>query len=218
MSTSPAPSSPAPLRRLSRPAANPLPSLCSARPGAAVGPARSPADGLPVGSLAQLLVGHLIPDGETVLLLVKPSWWTLVYHVFRIAVVCAICSIGVTLYKDSVPVQPSVVYQASIMIVFLQLLWGLAVWMSRFYLLTDRRVMLLAGVFRVQVSDVPLLEIARTRLLQQLHERPLLTGNIEIIPRDEQAPIMLWQHVGNARFVQAQIVAAMHRARQQSRG
>lgn len=189
----------------------------SARPAnpaiGAANPAATPAG----GALAHLLVGHLIPDGETVLLLIKPTWWMLVFYTFRTALICGIAAVAATLYADRSPISPSTVYQAAVMVVFLRLLWALAVWMSRFYVLTDRRVMLLAGVFRISVADVPLLDIARTRLLQMLHDKPLLTGTLEIIPKDEQTPILFWHHVARARYVQAQIVAAIHRARQNAR-
>jgi hypothetical protein len=141
----------------------------------------------------------------------------LVFYTFRTALICGIAAVAATLYADRSPISPSTVYQAAVMVVFLRLLWALAVWMSRFYVLTDRRVMLLAGVFRISVADVPLLDIARTRLLQMLHDKPLLTGTLEIIPKDEQTPILFWHHVARARYVQAQIVAAIHRARQNAR-
>jgi hypothetical protein len=170
---------------------------------AAVDPALANAN-----TLAMLIAGHVIQDDEIIILLLKPSLWLIVISSLPFSALVTIIAIATILWTHiAIPVQ------SAILLISLRVAYSTLMWMNRFYILTDRRVIRLSGIWRVEIFACPLRRIARTRVLQVLPERALGIGHIEIIPQDEQLPIALWQCVSRPRRVHEQILDAIRRAR-----
>ncbi len=70
------------------------------------------------------------------------------------------------------------------------LVWRVLAWLSRSYVLTDRRLLVRAGVLGRIAGDVPLARIQRTTMSQTLLERLLGLGTIGISTAD--GPAMNW--------------------------
>jgi hypothetical protein len=165
--------------------------------------------------LATLLGTHFISDGEIILLLLKPSLWFILLSSLPFAAIVSILAIAAILYEDHIHfVIPA---QTAVFLIAARLMWATLQWMGRYYILTDRRILRLSGVFKVDVFSCPLRRVARTRLLQMLPERLLNIGHIEIIPQDEQLPIAIWQCISRPRRVHEQVIAAIRRAKHSNR-
>jgi len=168
-----------------------------------------PAGHLPALSL--LLTGHIIRDGEVILLLLKPSLWYVVLASLRVSAAVVIATIAAIIYLDA---NVRICTEVATFVIAGRLTWALLGWMSRLYILTDLRILRLRGVFRPDVYTCPLRRIARTRLHVALRERLVGVGSIEIISADEEIPDGMWQVVAKPRWVHEQILAAVNRAKQ----
>jgi hypothetical protein len=165
-------------------------------------------------SLATLLTRHILRDGELVLLILRPSLWFVPLSGIRFIAAVLICMIAATVFAERVPGNPIVYVEVGIFLIAGRLMWGVLQWMGRLYVLTDLRIVRLAGVFAVDIFDCPLRKVARTRLIYTTRERVLGVGSIEIIPQDEEQPAGVWQTIAKPRHVHQQVLATIRRARQ----
>jgi hypothetical protein len=166
------------------------------------------------GSLAALLTGHVLQDGEIVLLVCKPSLWFIVLVSLRWAAVIAILLVAAKMYDEKLPSQNAVYIEAGMFVLAARIMWAVLQWMGRLYVLTDLRILRLDGVFGVEIFDCPLRKVARTRIVFTSRERLTRLGTIEIIPSAEEIPVAQWQMIARPRPVHDQIVAAINRAKQ----
>jgi hypothetical protein len=162
------------------------------------------------GSLAKLLSNHILRDGETILLALKPSIWYIFLSGLRTIATVALAAMIARILDD----QRTMVYvEAAIFLIAGRLVWSLLQWMGRLYILTDMRILSLSGIFTVDVFDCPLRKVARARMLRIPRERLLRLGSLEIIPSDESMPAGLWQTISRPGFVHQQVLAAIRRAK-----
>lgn len=166
-------------------------------------------------SLSILLSRHVLRDGETVLLVIRPSVWFIVLTSLQFLAITAILMIGARLLGDErLPGRVINYHQAGVVLMIGRLLWAGLQWMGRIHILTDLRALRMSGVARVRIEDCPLRKIARVRLVRPLRERVAFAGTIEIIPFDDQHPIQFWQTINRPRHVHAIINQAVLKARQ----
>lgn len=183
-------------------------------------PVGSAAANVPVATapLAALLAGHILQDGELILLILKPSIWFIVLSTLRFSAVVLIGMLAASVFDDRFPGPPRVYYEFGAFLLAGRLMLSLLQWMSRYYILTDMRIVRVSGVFSLNIFDCPLRKVARTRILYTVRERLFRCGSIEIIPSDEEYPIGVWQTVSRPVHVNEQIVAAINRARHNRMG
>jgi hypothetical protein len=179
--------------------------------GAVPAPAAVP---LRRASLAALLAGHILQDGEVVILILKPSLWFLVLSSLPFAAVVSILLIAVLIrYNPSRPETVAYV-EAAIVLVAGRVIWAILQWMGRFYILTDLRLLRLGGVFSIELFDCPLRKIARTRVVASTLERIVRTGTIEVVPQEGPWVLANWQTIARPMEVHEEIVANISRAKQ----
>ncbi len=164
-------------------------------------------------SLATLLTSHILQEGEIVLLIAKPSLWYILLSGLRFLAFVLILMIGATLLDDRMPGKNIVYLDAGIFLISGRVMWAILQWMGRVYVLTDRRILVLTGVFTIDVFDCPLRKVARTRILYSNSERVLRLGTIQIIPDHDEMPDGLWLMVHHPIETHDQIVAAVNRAK-----
>jgi hypothetical protein len=164
-------------------------------------------------TLAKLLAGHILRDGEVILLVLRPSLWFILTSSLRFVAGVLILAMGARIFVEAVQRNPWVVVQVAGAIIIGRLLWGVLQWSGKLYVLTDARVLALDGVIHVDVFDCPLRKIARARVIANTRERILWLGSIEIIPQDEDLPIGLWQTVARPRWVLKMILEQISRSR-----
>jgi len=165
-------------------------------------------------SLATLLTAHILQDGEIVLLIVKPSLWYIVLSGLRFLAFVLILMIGATLLDDRMPGRNIVYLDAGMFLLSGRIMWAVLQWMGRVYVLTDRRILALSGVFTIDVFDCPLRKVARTRILYSTRERVMRLGSIHIIPSDDELPDGLWLMIPRPAETHESVVAAINRAKQ----
>jgi hypothetical protein len=167
------------------------------------------------GSLAMLLSNHILRDGETIILALKPSIWYILLSGLRPIATIALAAMIGRILDD----QRAMFYvEGAIFLIAGRLVWSLLQWMGRLYILTDMRILSLSGVFSVEMFDCPLRKVVRARMLRIPRERLLRLGSLEIIPCDESMPAGVWQTISRPGFVHQQVLAAIRRAKHPGMG
>ena len=163
-------------------------------------------------SLAALLTGHILRDGEVVLLVLKPSLWFILFNSMRFSAVVLIVAIGAQLWLQH-RVAANIAYAGAFLIAG-RVMWAVLQWMGRLYVLTDLRIVRLSGVFNVEIFDCALRKVATARLTRTFREKLWRLGSIEIVPVDDTSPPSVWQTVKRPAEVYAKVQATIERARQ----
>ena len=169
-------------------------------------------------SLAKLLASHILRDGEIVLLILRPSLWFVLLSGIQFIAVALVLTFSVRFMNLQSHATSRSLIEFGVSAISARLAWGTLQWMSRLYILTDRRVVSLSGVFQMQIFDCPLRKVVRTRLIRTSLERKTGTGSIEIVPQDETSPFGEWKTVAHPVQVHEQIVATINRAKQSGSG
>ena len=165
-------------------------------------------------SLAAMLTGHLLQDGEVILLVLKPSLWFIVLSSLRWAAAIGILLVAAKIYDGAVPGKNGFYIEAGLFVLAGRLMFAVLQWMSRLYVLTDMRILRLAGIFTPSLFDCPLRKVAGTRVSFTTRERILGLGSIDIVSADPDCGWAQWQTIGRPRDVHEQIVAAIQRSKQ----
>jgi hypothetical protein len=169
-----------------------------------------------ITTFGALLAGHVLRDGELVLLIQRPSkWYILLTSLKFLAAVGILISLAV-IFDDRLHHTSRQWVEAGVFLMAGRVMWAVLAWMGRLYILTDLRIIRLAGVFTVDIFDCPLRKVARTLLESSFKEQVVRVGSIIIIPQEEDYPIGAWTMVARPREVHEQIVATINRAKQGS--
>jgi hypothetical protein len=165
-------------------------------------------------SLARVLASHILRDGEIVLLVLRPSLWFILLSSLRF--VSAAVVLILLVHWRSVAEHGMVrsLIELGVSAISARLMWATLQWMSRLYVLTDMRILAVAGVFRAEIFDCPLRKVARTRLTRTLPEKITGVGSIEIIPQDDSLPFGQWQTIAQPVMIHEQIMATISRSKQ----
>ena len=166
-------------------------------------------------SLATLLTGHVLRDGEVVLLALKPSLWFIVFQSILFAAAVVFGLLIARVFGDRLPLAHRVVYiEAAVFLIAGRVMWAVLQWMGRLYVLTDQRIIRLAGVFSVDIYDCPLRKVAGTQITTSMKERICRLGSIEIHSKETHkcCPAGAWQTIARPVEVNEQINAAIHKA------
>lgn len=166
------------------------------------------------GTLAALLAGRFLQDGEIVILLLKPSAWFVLLHSLKFAGVVMILMGLARLYDAQLPSINRYYMEAGLFLIAGRVTWSMLQWMSRLYVLTNLRILRLSGIFSVDLFDCPLRRVARTRLVYSTRERVMRLGTVEITPADHETPPAFWGMIARPREVHEQIIAAIAKSRQ----
>jgi hypothetical protein len=170
---------------------------------------------MPAGaSLAKLLSSHILRDGEVVLLILRPSLWFVPLSCIQFIAVAVVLTILVRFLNIQNHATIHSLMEFGISAISARLVWATLQWISRLYILTDLRIISIAGVFQMQIFDCPLRKIVRTRLTRTASERCTGTGSIEIVPQDETSPFGEWKTIAHPIKIHETIVATINRAKQ----
>lgn len=85
-------------------------------------------------------------------------------------------------------------------------------WASRLYILTNRRVLAYRGVWHVQVSQCPLVRVAKADLTLTSYQKVMRIGSVQIVPSDDLCGDVLWEHVAEPTQTYQTVVRAIRRA------
>ncbi len=164
--------------------------------------------------VAALMAGHVLRDGELVILILRPSRWFILLSSLKFLAVVSIVTILSVVFDDVLHVHPRRAIEMGVWLAVGRLMWAVLQWMGRLYMLTDLRILRLSGVFNVSVFDCALRKVARTMLESTFKEKLFRVGSVDVNPQDEEQPIFQWHMVARPAHVHKQILAAIQRAKQ----
>jgi len=129
--------------------------------------------------LADLLPAHLLDGDEIVILAIKPSLWFVLFVSWRWLVVLGLVAAWGSGWGARLPwIQPRMVVQAAVALMAARVGFAMLQWVSKLYVLTNRRVLRLTGIFNVHVFECALDRIQNTFLTCSWYERLFSLGTI----------------------------------------
>lgn len=137
---------------------------------------------LPFGAYFWGCAKYLAPD-ERIILATRPSPWFILLHAnvpLLIAAMFAMVGMAWAWYGPAMPEVGGLIVRLAIVILLLHLAIGILRWLSRLYVLTERRVIVVAGVLAQQAGDVPLARVQHVVVDRTLLERILRLGTLGI--------------------------------------
>lgn len=176
-------------------------------------------DGVEAAPLPGLLIPapaipqHLLDGGEIVLLAIKPSMWFLGLVSARWLVAATAAMLLAPWLSRLVPaLEPRVVVQTALLIAVLRLVAALLQWSSRWYILTNRRVLSYHGVLQVNLFEAPLVQVRNTYVRVRQIERLCGAGSIGFSSQGSRRIDAWWDHVADPQEVHARVRRAIERA------
>ena len=159
----------------------------------------------------EVVPAHLLDGGEVVILAIKPSPWFVLFRSFRwlagltlVALLAPALGGGVGWSR----LLTQAVFVAAVFVVGVALLH----WVSRLYVLTNRRIMRFRGILNIEIFETPLIHIEECTLSVAPHERLLRLGTIGFDTPDEPTGQLRWSHIARPQEVHRQVHDALRRA------
>jgi dephospho-CoA kinase len=149
------------------------------------------------GKLGEPLRGILrkyVPADEHVVLWLHPSPWFIFLRSLWVVILVVLLAAGVR-YAAGVADLPQVVEWAGwvgVVIVAGVVVWQTLEWLSRLYVLTDKRMIAVAGVMRQSVTDMPLRNIRNVVIVRSLLDRLLGLGTLGAATAGTSGYEMVW--------------------------
>ncbi len=177
------------------------PALCADRPsGGAVGLV-----------VPDIVPAHLLGGDEVVHFAIKPSPW------FVVLVSLRWLGLGILLIlaASTDVVSPQyrwLFYQSGLVVAGARLGWAMLEWVSRLYVLTNRRVMRIRGVFNVDLFECTLERIQNTVTSLPLTERVLRVGTISFHTAGGSGGAASWRIISRPLEIHEQVREAISRA------
>lgn len=165
-------------------------------------------------AFGEMVPAHLLDGGELVHFSIRPSPWFVVIESIRwflfSAVLIGMVFTGVI---DSNYHQP--VTGLAIALAAMRAGWASLEWVSRMYVLTNRRVMSIHGVFRAELFECALDRIQTTQWSASLGEKTFGVGTVSFQPRQAEGVLggaASWRTVARPQMVHDKLVRAIERA------
>ncbi|MBI1369988.1 MAG: PH domain-containing protein [Planctomycetes bacterium] len=178
--------------------------------------APDPVLGLTGDRAAALLPADLLQGDETIILLLKPSPLYILLScvgTLGVIIVLTMAALWVHRHLGLGEYDPSSLMTLAVGLMGLRLFWQFLEWMSRTYVLTDRRVIRIKGVLRVEVFQAELGRIQHTDVIMSVRERLFGLGTISFATAGTGFPEAYWLMLRRPYTVQKQILQAIHRYR-----
>ena len=163
-------------------------------------------------------VTQVVEPGELIVLLLKPSPWYIVLEALPMLVGTGLTTAILLLLDASTDLMPGS-YRRDIVIAAvglggLRLFWQLLDWLYTVYLLTDRRLVQLRGVVRMQQLERPLEQVQGADLIATARERALgLSSIIFSLTPDDHHYAHAWRSISRPAEVHRIIMDTLHRYR-----
>ena len=175
------------------------------------GPA-APAD--PVRAAA-MIPAELLQDGEIIVLLLKPHPLYIVLAPLRILVILTLATTLAVLIdaRLTTGANRQSILIVGITLILARLFWQFLEWLSRVYIMTDRRLIAVAGVLRVRVFETPLQNITHSEMLFSIRERLFGLGTLGFYTAGTGMVEAYWIMLATPLEVHRRVVEALRRYR-----
>lgn len=160
-----------------------------------------------------MLPSQLIQGGEIIVLCVKPSpWFIVLTSLGWIAWTAAGTALLVQLQlRGFLALERRDIIMLGSALLGARLFWQTLEWLSRTYVLTDRRVIAVAGVLRIRVFECPLPRVQHTSLMLSLRERLLGLGTIGFATAGTAITEVYWAMLAKPLDVHQTVVRTLQR-------
>ena len=170
-------------------------------------------DGAVAARAAALLPAELLQPGETIVLLIKPSPLYVVLACLKsLTLLLLLTAAGVYVARETG--NPDIARQialAGVTGLLLRVGWQAFEWLSRVYVLTDRRVIAVSGVLRVRVFETPLRQVVQSELFFSLRERVFALGTVVFSTPGTGNRDALWEMIARPLDAHATVVRTLER-------
>lgn len=178
-------------------------------PGESAAVATRPRFGL--GAMGPLLAGQVLQQGETVVLIQKPSVWFVLIASLRVIALAVAAGVAARFWlAEHVSLR---VIEIGLLVAAARVMAATLQWMGRLYILTDRRIIRLAGVLQPEIFDCPLRRVADMRLASRYSERLLRLGSVDIVAEESNA-VGDWRAIKHPMRVLAKVRRMVEQAKQ----
>ena len=170
----------------------------------------------PVAAVDETAAGQLkLLDGDELIeLSLKPSLWFIAFVSARfVSVVLVLAGLLAMATRNNGSLLAGYTVSLLVLAGILRILMASVQWASRVYVLTNRRVMRLAGVLNVSISDCQLSRVGGAALQEGGGQRWLGLGTIRITTAGTQPRVIVWEHVARAGDVYAKVMRAIKKSR-----
>ena len=162
---------------------------------------------------ADLLPANLLSGDEIVILLVKPSLWFILFRSIRWVAAMAVVLWFVGYWGHLVPVVKSpTVINVAVAIAAARVGFAMLQWAARYYVLTNRRVMRISGVFNVDLFECQLTKVQNTYLTLTWYERLVGLGTITFATAGTAGAEPAWINISHPLEIHEQVRAAINKA------
>ena len=159
------------------------------------------------------LPAELLDGGEVVILARKPSLWFVLFDSIQWMVAGAVVIVGAALAGGHMDlVTYSTLVQGTLVVVACRIGIALLRWVSRFYVLTNRRTLHIHGVLRAHILGIALTDILNTRVTVGWHERPVGLGTLRFACEQTAQHDTAWHNLASPDEVHAEVRRAIERA------
>jgi uncharacterized membrane protein YdbT with pleckstrin-like domain len=157
---------------------------------------------------------HLISEDEHIILAIKPSLWFIVFHSAPLIIILGVFLLGLRTFflSEVFDSWSRTIHQVAALAILVQLVVSTLQWVSRLYVLTDRRILRVRGIFNVEVFECPLIKIQNTYLTLAWYERLLSLGSIYFTTAGTAGIEASWQNINQPLEVHELIRSAIRDA------
>lgn len=151
--------------------------------------------------LQRVSTAGLIPAGETVILALKPSRWFVMLSRGGLFVVWGIAMLAAWYFGPmlDMPIGTRGLQALVLAAGVAALLWSALDWQTRLYLLTDRRMVRVAGIIRQTVREVPLRNVQSVTMSRSARERLTGIGSLGVSSAGSDGYEVTWRMVSRPR-------------------
>ena len=162
---------------------------------------------------AGMLPAELLQPGEIIILLLKPSLWYILLASLRTLTGLVLLAIAVDSANTylNLGLGRQNIMLAALFLILARVSWQFLEWLSRVYVLTDRRIVTVAGVLRVGVFETPLTSVQHTNLLFSLRERFFSLGTIAFATAGTAGVETYWLMLSSPLEVHQKVVQTLNR-------
>ena len=160
---------------------------------------------------ATMVPEQMLHEDEEILLLVKPSPLFIILTSFRFMVISLLAAVMAVCWIDASYANPTNIAWIAAGLALVRLVWGLMVWTSHTYMLTNQRIITIKGVVNVSVVATNLRKVQRTTLYLPWWLRIFGLGTIGIATAATDSYDATWVMVARPVEVHETVVTAIRK-------
>jgi len=171
-------------------------------------------------SARTIVPAEVLGDDEVVLLAVKPSGWFVLLASWPVLICAAVVAAVAGLAQGAVRMGLAAegVYLLCLAVGLLRIVVASFQWLGRVYVLTDRRLMRIRGVIKVDVFQCLLRQVTQTSLSATRGERLFGLGSLLFAAEGADPGEAAWINLARPEEVRKTVDEAIRRARRGLRG